>query len=147
MARKINRKKTKKTTPKKRKPATRKAKTKAKRNGTVTTTTRTTTVKKTKKNPGLAQATRLAARRFAGFHGETPSESVRVKLPPAPKAMYTLGELEAVTYNAVVDGEHARYIHRFKKKSRPLLAVSSDGKQLYLIGGSYSITDRGIVDA
>jgi hypothetical protein len=37
-------------------------------------------------------------------------------------------------------------VHRFKKKSRPLLAASHDGTQLYILGGEYAFTDAGIID-
>ena len=49
-------------------------------------------------------------------------------------------------YDTVRDGESEKYIHRFKKRSRPLLVSSSDGKSLHILGGEYEFTDRGIVD-
>jgi hypothetical protein len=49
-------------------------------------------------------------------------------------------------YSTVRDGRHENYVHRFGAKSRPLLAASSDGTQLYLLGGAYNFTERGIVD-
>jgi len=58
-----------------------------------------------------------------------------------------MGKCLGIMYETVRDGEREQYIHEFNKTARPLLTVSSDGLQLYLIGGSYSVTDKGIEDA
>ena len=57
-----------------------------------------------------------------------------------------IGELDGVLYSTVRDGVQEKYIHEFKKKSRPLLAVSGDGKQLYILEGGYIFTETGIND-
>lgn len=57
-----------------------------------------------------------------------------------------IGQCLGVLYETSHDGERVRYIHKFKAKSRPLLVSSDDGKQLYLLGGAYTFTERGIVD-
>lgn len=49
-------------------------------------------------------------------------------------------------YTTVRDGEVEKYIHRFKKSARPILAASHDGKQLVLIGGDFVFTECGITD-
>jgi hypothetical protein len=49
-------------------------------------------------------------------------------------------------YRTTRDGVTEKYEHTFRSKSRPALVSSSDGKQLYLLGGAYNITDRGIED-
>lgn len=87
-----------------------------------------------------------AEKKFRDFHGDVPSSVNRVVVRDAPNILYTLGEIESITYNADRDGDHDRFVHNFRKRSRPLLTVTKDGKKLYLIGGSYSVTDRGIVD-
>ena len=63
-----------------------------------------------------------------------------------PSVAARIGFLDAVMYTTVRDGKTEKYIHEFKKHSRPLLAVSFDGRQLLVIGGSYQFTDRGIED-
>lgn len=57
-----------------------------------------------------------------------------------------IGELDLVGYRAKRDGKTERYGHHFKKHSRPLLAVTSDGKQLHIVGGQYEFTEAGIED-
>jgi hypothetical protein len=44
------------------------------------------------------------------------------------------------------DGKTEHYIHRFGSASRPLFAVTHDGKQLLLLGGDYDFTEKGIED-
>lgn len=57
-----------------------------------------------------------------------------------------VGHCDGILYTTVRDGKTEKYIHKFKRSSRPLLAASFDGKSLVLIGGSYQFTERGIVD-
>jgi hypothetical protein len=38
------------------------------------------------------------------------------------------------------------YKHKFARGSRPLLCAGPKAGQLYLIGGRFHVTDRGIVD-
>lgn len=49
-------------------------------------------------------------------------------------------------YSATRDGIAEKYLHKFRRQSRPLLAVSHDGKQLGIVGGRYLFTDAGITD-
>lgn len=65
---------------------------------------------------------------------------------PSYDTALLIGEMDGVLYTTIRDGKTESYIHKFSKKSRPQLAASFDGKQLYVIGGSYTFTDRGIVD-
>lgn len=82
-------------------------------------------------------------RRFTGHRAE-PVEVVSV--PPLPKVVAIMGELDGVLYTTVRDGRREKYIHTFRAKDRPLLGVSPDGKQLLIVGGDYDFTERGIVD-
>lgn len=63
-----------------------------------------------------------------------------------PKSVAIIGKLHAITYEAKRDNEIALYEHIFKSKNAPILAVSSDGAQLMVIGGNYEVTDHGIED-
>jgi len=65
---------------------------------------------------------------------------------PLPKAGLVIGELDGVLYTTQRDGKTEKYIHEFKKRSRPLLISSNDGTSLHILGGRYGMTERGIVD-
>ena len=63
-----------------------------------------------------------------------------VRLPLAP-----LGELRGLIYRASrAPGEAPKnYVHFFHRQL-PVLAVDPTGKRLYIIGGQYRVTNRGI---
>lgn len=86
-----------------------------------------------------------AAKLFEDFTGDEASTIESVVVPPDTTLM-VIGDCDAIAYTATRDGETASYQHEFKKSSRPVLAVSHDGKRLYLIAGSYRFTHRGIED-
>lgn len=86
-----------------------------------------------------------AARRYADFTGHDPESLEVVELPNNDTA-FKIGELDGVLYTTVRDGKKESYIHEFKARSRPLLAASFDGENLYVLNGEYAFTDRGIVD-
>lgn len=98
-----------------------------------------------KGNPSQRDELEQAARAFEDFTG---AEATRVERfeGGSHKAGWLLGRLAAVSYIATRDGEPAEYVHRFKRRSRPQLVASFDGSQLYVLGGAYSVTDRGIED-
>ena len=88
------------------------------------------------------QAAIALVEQFTGHHAET----IDVIDIPADDTLVTVGECEAIAYTATRDGETNSYQHEFAKGSRPLLAVSHDGKRLYLLGGTYQFTSHGIED-
>jgi len=92
-----------------------------------------------------AASLKESRKRFKDFRGDTPG-SIRPVKVNVPKSAMTVGELAGVLYNTVRDGKREDYIHKFRKKSRPLLAASDDGSSLHIIGGRYEFTERGIVD-
>jgi len=65
---------------------------------------------------------------------------------PAHDVLMLIGHCDGVLYTTRRDGQVEKYIHKFSGKSRPLLASSFDGKQLYLLGGAYDFTEEGITD-
>lgn len=84
---------------------------------------------------------------FEEFHGRNPEALDTYALPERPGAGWELGPLTSMAYLADRGDGLVEYVHKFKDKSRPLLAASTDGAQLVLLGGGYSIEpDRGIVD-
>lgn len=62
------------------------------------------------------------------------------------KPAFVLGPVDGILYTATRDGKDERYIHKFKRKAKPTLAASHDGKQLYVVGGNYEVTEAGIED-
>lgn len=101
----------------------------------------------TKTNPSMRENLKSAARRFTGFTGNLDVSVRKIKTSSPDKIVLAIGPADGLLYSTVRDGVAEKYIHRFAKKSRPLLAASPDGKRLYLIGGSFTFTNRGIVDA
>lgn len=92
----------------------------------------------------IEQADRL----FRGFFGRAPSdgELIQVSFPARPETCLVIGELDAVMYKTKYDSKP--FMHRMGEESgdRPLLVVSSDGRQLYALRGAYRFTSRGFVD-
>jgi hypothetical protein len=102
-----------------------------------------------KTNPASRAASaevQRAADLYHDFTGHTDLKAVKIKAPTMPKAMLAIGHCDGVLYSTVRDGKAEKYIHRFRKDSRPLLTASPDGKQLFMLGGAYDFTERGIVD-
>lgn len=60
--------------------------------------------------------------------------------------MMKIGVINAIEYDTVRNGKKEYYRHEFSGNSRPDLAASWNGKQLYVLGGSYNFTADGIVD-
>lgn len=58
--------------------------------------------------------------------------------------LVVLGELAEVTYSTVKGGEDADWSHDFEGRL-PLLCVGKEDGKLYVVGGSYRVTERGIV--
>ena len=97
-------------------------------------------------NPAPRPALARAAEAYQEFTGREARHLDRYPLE-LDGAAWELGVVPEIHYIATRDGETFRFIHKFRHRSRPLLAASSDGSQLYLLGGAYTVTDRGIIDA
>jgi len=83
---------------------------------------------------------------FKRFTGHDAELAGTIQIPDMPDAVIQIGTVAGIMYDTVRDGVAEKYIHKFHKNSRPLFCVAPDGKMLLLIGGSYSFTERGIVD-
>jgi hypothetical protein len=104
--------------------------------------------KKVKINPTpLSSKARLnqAANLYESFTGHDAGYIDKINLPIA-REVVRVGPCDGILYSTVRDGKPEKYIHKFKKSARPLLVSSFDGRTLYLIGGSYKFTERGIID-
>jgi len=83
---------------------------------------------------------------YSRFTGHEAAEHVMIDKPVLPDVMLVVGDIDFIGYTTVRDGVTEKYIHKFTKKCRPLFSVSHDGKQLFMLGGSYDFTELGIVD-
>lgn len=82
---------------------------------------------------------------MADFSGHEATRLLRVRQPSVTKGL-VVGTLDGVLYTAVRDNRREKYIHRFRKRSRPLLTASADGTQLDIVGGRFQFTEAGIED-
>lgn len=89
---------------------------------------------------------RNAAKLYTDFTGHDDPRISKIKVEKRSKVMLLIGDVDGILYTTVRDGLTEKYIHKFKRQSRPQLLASPDGKQLYLLGGAYDFTERGIVD-
>ena len=92
-----------------------------------------------------AEQVEAAAKLHADFSGHE-AENVDTVRVPGNQVFANVGTLDGVLYTATRDGKAEKYIHRFRRKSRPLLAASHDGTELRILGGEFRFTEAGIVD-
>lgn len=100
--------------------------------------------KATRRNPSTAEWNAIIEL-FETFHGFEPDkvEIVSVDTDRIPKALVQVGDLVEIVYKSdKFDGKMREYVHTFGKE-KPILAAGANGK-LYIIGGKYKITSRGI---
>lgn len=88
---------------------------------------------------------RKAKRLYEKFR-EAPAKRARRVTVDMPEAVAIMGYCEFVGYSTTHGGEAKMYKHKFARGSRPLLCAGPGKNQLYLIGGRFHVTDRGIVD-
>lgn len=89
-----------------------------------------------------------AKRLFEGFHWGRPARRVRtMRADKPPRALVELGKLESVTYATTKGKQRAKWAHEFAEDGgrKPVLAMDADSKRLHIVGGSYTVEDRGIV--
>lgn len=97
-------------------------------------------------NPSLRDPElQRAAALLEEFSGHKPTEVLRVSEKPMRKGL-VIGQLDGVLYTTVRDGKVEAYVHKFRKKSRPLLTASADGTQIGIVGGRFQMTEAGIED-
>ena len=93
---------------------------------------------------GFSRELERARARFREFHGRSGPLVLRAPCRRTiPKVLVQLGTLRAVVYTADRgDGGQRQYIHFMERE--PLLTCNPEGTQLYIVGGSYRVTQRGI---
>jgi len=88
-----------------------------------------------------------AAKLIKDFSGHDARVFGKMSFPENPKIAIAIGQVLGISYETKRDGVMEKYYHRFTlKHSRPLLVSSPDGTQLFILGGEYDFTERGIVD-
>lgn len=89
---------------------------------------------------------RRAAGLYQRFSGHDAEVIAEIDIPAPPRAIVAVGELEGVLYKTMRDGKVEHYIHKFAPRDRPVLCVTPNGKRIYVVGGHFTFTERGIVD-
>jgi hypothetical protein len=98
-----------------------------------------------RKNPETRSELAAAAEKLRDFSGHEADEVLHVQEKNFRNGL-VIGPLHGLLYGTVRDGRNENYIHRFRKASRPLLAASSDGRSLRIVGGRFQFTEAGIED-
>ncbi|MGH9780191.1 MAG: hypothetical protein ACRD33_00095 [Candidatus Acidiferrales bacterium] len=96
------------------------------------------------KNP-QSRDIQKAGKLLENFSGHAPSEIITVNDKDFTTGL-AIGPVLGIAYETVRDGVTEPYFHEFRKRSRPLLAASSDGTQLRIVGGRFRFTESGIND-
>lgn len=87
-----------------------------------------------------------ARKAYEDFSGHTPKRVNKSRLPDRDITGWKMGPVVGIAYEAKRDGKTQKYFHEFKKHARPDLVAQDDGSQLYIDGGRYKVTERGIED-
>lgn len=92
-----------------------------------------------KPNPAEFQK---ALKLYKEFHGKPASRGrvFGIKMEGTEEVL-EVGQFYAILY--IAGGK--KYLHKFNKRNRPLVTVSADGKQIYILKGGYKFTDRGFI--
>lgn len=88
---------------------------------------------------------RGAFRLAQDFREKKPTRVRRVNLN-VPKTLMVMGHVEFIGYRTTHGEQLVLYKHDFAPGSRPQLAAGPKRNQLFIVGGRYRVTDRGIVD-
>ena len=88
---------------------------------------------------------RRARRLFRDFREKEPGRVLAVPIN-VPRVVAKIGRIHRLEYFTEHGVKRVLYGHTFRRRSAPDFMVSSDGRQLLLIGGRFVFTWRGIVD-
>lgn len=83
-------------------------------------------------------------RLYQGFREREPKRVKKIAVPRLPRAAMVMGYVTSISYDTTHGNRAQGYTHPFAPASRPLLCT--DGKRLFIIGGRFRVTSRGIVD-
>jgi len=96
---------------------------------------------------GLDKDTKRAFEKYEEVNwGQKADKVVKVagKRKKMPKVLVEIGDLEAVVYKSGKSGKPERYLHFFENPS-PMLTTTTDGQELFIVGGKAFVDKRGIV--
>jgi hypothetical protein len=79
---------------------------------------------------------------FRDFNSREPEYLDKIEIPRYDMLVF-IGPCLAIEYLA---DDGYPYRHKFKKSAAPDLCTTPDGKQLVLVGGNFTFTERGITD-
>ncbi len=94
---------------------------------------------------GLTRSQRSAISLFRKFREREPTITKKVEVN-VPDQLIVMGHLESIEYKTTHGSKGKLYRHEFAKGSRPLLCTGTGRNELFLVGGSYHVTERGVVD-
>jgi hypothetical protein len=82
---------------------------------------------------------------YSSFREKKPNRIAKVGVT-IPRVAAAIGYVEQLGYVTDHNGETVHYTHDFAPGSRPIFAVSANGRTLLLLGGRFQFTEQGIVD-
>lgn len=88
---------------------------------------------------------RAAVQLFRDFREREPTRAKHVDFI-IPEAVMVMGHCEFIGYRTTHGRSAKLYKHDFAPGSRPLLCAGAADNELFLIGGRFHVTERGIVD-
>lgn len=97
------------------------------------------------------KAVKWAASLFRKFR-EQPARRVGTMRAELPEVLMVMGTASAIEYETTHQNDEGTqvvsqgYRHKFAPGSRPLLCCAPGKNGLFLVGGRYHVTERGIVD-
>ena len=92
----------------------------------------------------LRKSNARAAKLLRGFTGTRTVKSRVARKPAIPDSVVEIGPILGIIYK--IDNTGEKLHHAFASKAQPLLLVSHDGRQVFIVGGRFTFTDRGFVD-
>jgi hypothetical protein len=93
----------------------------------------------------LTREQREAIELVRGFREKEPRRMIKLDVD-IPRAVAIMGPLEFVGYRTTHGRRSVLYRHDFAAGSRPFLCSGPHENQLFVLGGRYHVTERGIVD-
>jgi hypothetical protein len=86
-----------------------------------------------------------AMKLYKEFREASPRRAFAVDIE-IPTALMSIGNVQFIGYDTTRRGKTELYKHDFAPGSRPVLCADGKTGQLFIIGGRYHVTARGIVD-
>ena len=125
--------------------ARRRSSTKPRRRRRARVAAKRTVRRRRRRNPAVPQLSQ-AAQMFRRFHGFDPKTVTSIAGERSiPRTLVRLGDLVEVSYRSnKFDRKTRDYVHKFGTP-RPTLCTRPDGRGLFIVGGRFRNTARGIV--